>query len=786
MTPGSSVVRHANDIDVYSCIRNVSVQTGEEFSPEFLRERKPRLERQPTDESFHEYHHTTYATTDQNQQYYVPIVVEKNTYNDHHRQPYPCYNRNNSFSGKLKFLCSFGGKILPRPSDGKLRYVGGETRIKSINKNLSYQQLIKKTFSISNQPHIIKYQLPDEDLDALISVCSNEDLQHMIEEYDELDKSSQRLRIFLAPLNEPESLSSYDSRSVEQSESDYEYVISVNGMTRPSLSKSSSKDLDNLEGGRMDFLTPNVQSASPSMPTRMIEQVNQQPTYENGQQLGRYSGELGGGNHSDISKQYVVWEEDMITWTEPQNLNFCSDSRGALETQYANHSISRTPSSDLMSVSSSRLQHITSQDNVMLSSNLNGRNHCSNDLETLNYNIFSPVSSGVESFEVSLGGKSLSSHNSNCDLPEFPVLVEDVTNNLPHGIPSSTKAVPCILEEPNSAVASQFASADVVHENRLNVELVSGKVIAEVEAGIHGLQIIENSDLEELRELGSGTFGTVYHGKWRGTDVAIKRIRKSCFAGKSSEQERLTKDFWREAQMLSNLHHPNVVALYGVVPDGPGGTLSTVTEYMTNGSLKHVLLKNNRALDWRKKLIIAQDAAIGMEYLHLKKIIHFDLKCVNLLVSLGDPHRPICKVGDFGLSRIKRNTFVSGGVRGTLPWMAPELLNSSSTRVSEKVDVFSFGIAMWEILTEEEPYADMHCGAIIGGIVSNMLRPTIPDQCDERWKGLMEECWSHDPTDRPTFTEITNRLQLIISMASHSKRQNNSNVAAKDLMVKIL
>ncbi|KAI3795825.1 hypothetical protein L1987_38485 [Smallanthus sonchifolius] len=59
---------------------------------------------------------------------------------------------------------------------------------------------------------------------------------------------------------------------------------------------------------------------------------------------------------------------------------------------------------------------------------------------------------------------------------------------------------------------------------------------------------------------------------------------------------------------------------------------------------------------------------------------------------------------------IKRNTFVSGGARGTLPWMAPEFRNGSSTRV----DVFSFGIAMWEILTEEEPYADMHSGAIIG------------------------------------------------------------------------
>lgn len=132
------------------------------------------------------------------------------------------------------------------------------------------------------------------------------------------------------------------------------------------------------------------------------------------------------------------------------------------------------------------------------------------------------------------------------------------------------------------------------------------------------------------------------------------------------------KDFWREAQILSNLHHPNVVAFYGVVPDGAGGTLATVTEFMANGSLRSVLHKkdryvsfhlfifflitillrfklklrnfNFRSLDCRKKLLIAMDSAFGMEYLHLKNIVHFDLKCDNLLVNLRDPQRPICKV----------------------------------------------------------------------------------------------------------------------------------------------
>ncbi|XP_052878802.1 uncharacterized protein LOC108479148 isoform X4 [Gossypium arboreum] len=339
------------------------------------------------------------------------------------------------------------------------------------------------------------------------------------------------------------------------------------------------------------------------------------------------------------------------------------------------------------------------------------------------------------------------------------------TNNLDIG--SEYKKSP--LEGDESVRAGQSLQVPESEFENTGVPLVDH---CHGEFDISTLQIIKNEDLEELRELGSGTFGTVYHGKWRGTDVAIKRIKKICFTGRSSEQERLTVEFWREADILSKLHHPNVVAFYGVVQDGPGGTLATVTEFMVNGSLRHVLLSKDRQLDRRKRLIIAMDAAFGMEYLHSKNIVHFDLKCDNLLVNLKDPVRPICKVGDFGLSKIKRNTLVTGGVRGTLPWMAPELLNGSSSKVSEKVDVFSFGIVLWEILTGEEPYANMHYGAIIGGIVSNTLRPPVPSYCDPEWKLLMEQCWAPDPVVRPSFTEIARRLR-IMSSACQTKPQGH-------------
>ncbi|XP_022929736.1 uncharacterized protein LOC111436234 [Cucurbita moschata] len=282
---------------------------------------------------------------------------------------------------------------------------------------------------------------------------------------------------------------------------------------------------------------------------------------------------------------------------------------------------------------------------------------------------------------------------------------------------------------------------------------------AEEEAISRGLQTINNDDLEEIRELGSGTYGAVYHGKWRGSDVAIKRIKASCFSGRPSERERLIADFWKEALILSSLHHPNVVSFYGIVRDGPDGSLATVTEFMVNGSLKQFLHKKDRTIDRRKRLIIAMDAAFGMEYLHGKNIVHFDLKCENLLVNMRDPQRPVCKIGDLGLSKVRQHTLVSGGVRGTLPWMAPELLSGKSNMVTEKIDVYSFGIVMWEVLTGDEPYSDMHCASIIGGIVNNCLRPEIPTWCDPEWKALMSSCWDSDPAMRPSFSEISQKLR---------------------------
>lgn len=168
----------------------------------------------------------------------APLINESESSRAH--QPFGFGVSDGSQSGKIKFLCSFGGKILPRPSDAKLRYVGGETRIISIRKNISWEELVKKTSGICNQPHTIKYQLPGEDLDALISVSSDEDLQNMIDECHGIETlgGSSRLRIFLIPLSESESTSTFDDITIQQSNPDYQYVAAVNGIVDPTPQKN--------------------------------------------------------------------------------------------------------------------------------------------------------------------------------------------------------------------------------------------------------------------------------------------------------------------------------------------------------------------------------------------------------------------------------------------------------------------------------------------------------------------------------------------------------------------
>lgn len=183
----------------------------------------------------------------------VRSVPKSSSRNDsgHGFHGYASSGASQSSSTKLKFLCSFSGKIFPRPSDGRLRYVGGETRIIRISKDISWLELMQKALTIYSQTHTIKYQLPGEDLDALVSVSCDEDLQNMMEECNVFqDGGSQKPRIFL--------FSSGDLEDVQlglgsmDGDSEVQYVVAVNGMDLGS--RKNSLGMASTSGNNLDEL----------------------------------------------------------------------------------------------------------------------------------------------------------------------------------------------------------------------------------------------------------------------------------------------------------------------------------------------------------------------------------------------------------------------------------------------------------------------------------------------------------------------------------------------------
>ncbi|XP_047321386.1 uncharacterized protein LOC124925432 [Impatiens glandulifera] len=155
-----------------------------------------------------------------------------------------------SGGGKLRLMCSYGGHIMPRPHDKSLRYVGGETRMVVADRNSSLSELtnrLSKTL-LSGKSFTLKYQLPNEDLDSLISVTTDEDLENMIEEYERISASSagslsqksSRLRLFLFP-SKPDSSSSFGSLLENSVKSEGWFLDALNGTTRP-FSESASVD----------------------------------------------------------------------------------------------------------------------------------------------------------------------------------------------------------------------------------------------------------------------------------------------------------------------------------------------------------------------------------------------------------------------------------------------------------------------------------------------------------------------------------------------------------------
>ncbi|CAL5350797.1 unnamed protein product [Camellia sinensis] len=261
------------------------------------------------------------------------------------------------------------------------------------------------------------------------------------------------------------------------------------------------------------------------------------------------------------------------------------------------------------------------------------------------------------------------------------------------------------------------------------------------------------SELILKERIGAGSFGTVYRADWHGSDVAVKILMDQ-----DSHPERL-KEFLREVSIMKRMRHPNIVLFMCAVTQPPN--LSIVTEYLSRGSL-YRLLHNpgaRESLDERRRLSMAYDVAKGMNYLHNcnPPIVHRDLKSPNLLVD----RKYTVKVCDFGLSRLKANTFLSSkSAAGTPEWMAPEVLRDEPS--NEKSDVYSFGVILWELMTLQQPWSNLNASQVVAAVGFKGNRLEIPRDINPLIASIIKACWANEPWKRPSFASIMESIRPLI------------------------
>ncbi|KAM8979734.1 mitogen-activated protein kinase kinase kinase 12 isoform 3-T3 [Sarcophilus harrisii] len=139
---------------------------------------------------------------------------------------------------------------------------------------------------------------------------------------------------------------------------------------------------------------------------------------------------------------------------------------------------------------------------------------------------------------------------------------------------------------------------------------------------------------------------------------------------------------------------------------------------------------------------------------HLRKLKHPNIITFNMLITYDD----VVKISDFGTSKELSDKSTKMSFAGTVAWMAPEVIRNEP--VSEKVDIWSFGVVLWELLTGEIPYKDVDSSAIIWGVGSNSLHLPVPSSCPDGFKILLRQCWNSKPRNRPSFRQILLHLDI--------------------------
>ena len=174
------------------------------------------------------------------------------------------------------------------------------------------------------------------------------------------------------------------------------------------------------------------------------------------------------------------------------------------------------------------------------------------------------------------------------------------------------------------------------------------------------------------------------------------------------------------------------------------------------GSLEEILRPMDESqkvmLDWNAKILITSKICAAMTYIHSLGILHRDLKTSNVLV--GNDFDEVYLI-DFGISRVLSSRMTLNV--GTTAMIAPELLEGNG-KYSEKADVYSFSIMLWEIVSQRRPYEEIGSWEIPGKVMDG-YRPTIPKDCLDILEDIIIACWDQNPSKRPSFQDVTDMIE---------------------------